>query len=162
MSHTDPTSHPDADPDPDGAPPRPPVDPVRRVMRRILVISALLVGGLALVGSVVGGLVAGGPGVAGALAGAGMAFVFQGLTVLTVQLTSRSGPTMSLGVIMGAWVLKVVAFMVLVIALHGSPHVAGPVLFLTLVAAVLGTLAVDVVTVLRGRIPVVDDPVGHR
>lgn len=131
-------------------------------MRRILVASALLVAGLAVAGSIVGGLVAGGPGVVGALVGAGMALAFQGLTALSVYLTSRSGPAVSLAVVMGGWVLKMLVFLVIVISLHGNAHIAGPVLFLTLVAAVLGTLAIDVATVQRGRIPIVDDPAVHR
>jgi hypothetical protein len=42
-------------------------------------------------------------------------------------------------------------------ALKGAEFINGPVLFFTLVAAILGTLAVDSVLVLKARIPVIGD-----
>jgi hypothetical protein len=60
---------------------------------------------------------------------------------------------------MGAWLLKFVVFIVLILLLGDQPWIDSKVLFLTLVIAVIGTLVVDVVVVTRSRMPYVSDVV---
>jgi uncharacterized membrane protein YhhN len=57
-------------------------------------------------------------------------------------------------VVLGGWLLKVIGFVLLMGALKNADFISGPVLFFTLVASVMGTLAVDSVLVLKARIPI--------
>jgi hypothetical protein len=108
------------------------------ILKRILAYGGVLALVIAVVGSAVGFVVAGGTGVLSALIGTAMAVVF-------------------LGIVMGAWLIKFVLFLVLVFALKGQPWIQTTVLFLSLVVAVLGTLVVDVVVIARSRLPYVSD-----
>jgi NO-binding membrane sensor protein with MHYT domain len=57
---------------------------------------------------------------------------------------------------MGAWLLKFVAFLGLVFALRDREAFDPVVLFFALIAAAVGTVAADVVAVLRSRVPYID------
>jgi len=57
---------------------------------------------------------------------------------------------------MGAWLLKFAAFLGLAVALRDSVALDPVVLFLSLVAAAVGTVAADVVAVLRSRVPYIE------
>ncbi len=132
------------------------------IFKRILAYGGILALILGVVGSVVGYLVAGGIGVLSALIGTAMAVVFLGITTLSVVIATRvaKGDLLSVaffGIIMGAWLLKFAAFLVLVFLLKGQPWVQSTVLFLTLIVAVIGTLVVDVVVIARSRLPYVSD-----
>jgi hypothetical protein len=132
------------------------------IMKRILLYGGILAIAIAVVGSIVGGLVAGGVGVASALIGTAMAVVFLGITAVSIVIATRvaRGDLLSVaffGIVMGAWLLKFVIFIVLIFLLKDQPWVQTQVLFLTLVVAVLGTLVVDVVVIARSRQPYVSD-----
>jgi hypothetical protein len=132
------------------------------IFKRILAYGGILALVLGIVGSVAGYLVAGGIGVVSALIGTVMAVVFLGITTLSVVIATRvaKGDLLSVaffGIVMGAWLLKFVVFVVLVILLKDQPWVQSTVLFLTLIVAVLGTLIVDVVVIARSRLPYVSD-----
>jgi hypothetical protein len=132
------------------------------IFKRILAYGGILALVLGIVGSVAGYLVAGGIGVVSALIGTVMAVVFLGITTLSVVIATRvaKGDLLSVaffGIVMGAWLLKFVVFLVLVILLKDQPWVQSTVLFLTLIVAVLGTLIVDVVVIARSRLPYVSD-----
>jgi len=60
-------------------------------------------------------------------------------------------------IVLGSWMLKFVLFIVIVLLLRGQPWTNGTVLFLSIVAAVIGTLVVDVVVVARTRMSYVSD-----
>ena len=127
------------------------------VLRRALLFGALFAIALAIVGSAVGFAVAGGIGVTSALIGAAMAGVFLGITALSVLLASRFDILAFFGIVMGAWLLKFVVFIVLAVILRDQSWIQSTVLFLTLVVGVVGTLVVDVVVVARSRMPYVSD-----
>lgn len=132
------------------------------IFKRILAYGGVLALVLGIVGSVAGYFVAGGIGVVSALIGTVMAVVFLGITTLSVVIATRvaKGDLLSVaffGIVMGAWLLKFVVFLVLVILLKDQPWVQSTVLFLTLIVAVLGTLIVDVVVIARSRLPYVSD-----
>ena len=114
---------------------------IAELFKQVFIRGSLLVAAIAVIGSVVGFLVAGMPGLVSALIGAG-------LTLLFVTLGGF------FGVVLGGWVLKLVGFIVLIGALKGADFISGPVLFFTLVASILGTLAIDSVLVLKARIPI--------
>jgi len=132
------------------------------VLRLSLVYGAALSIAIAIVGSVVGALVNELPGLLSALIGAGMGFVFLAVTAASILLADRltRGDLLSpvfFAVVLGAWLLKFVLFLVLVFTLREAPFLDPVVLFVTLVIAVLGTLVTDLVAVSRGRVPYVSD-----
>lgn len=127
------------------------------ILRRALILGVLFAVVLGLVGSVIGYVAAGAAGVASALIGAAMAAVFLGITALSILLASRYDILAFFGIVMGAWLLKFVLFMILAFALRDQPWIDATVMFLTLVAGVIGTLVVDVVVVAKSRLPYVSD-----
>ena len=132
------------------------------VLRRALVYGAGTSFAIAIIGSVVGALVAGLPGMLSALIGAGMGFVFLGLTAASILLADRVTGSDLLspayfGIVIGAWMLKFIVFIALVFALRDATFVEPVVLFITLVAAVIGGLITDMVAVTRSRVPYVSD-----
>lgn len=117
--------------------------------------------GLAVVAGVVGFLVAGAPGLWGGLLGAGLAFLFLGLTAGSIILGQRltvddPGSPLFFGVVLGAWLLKLVVFFIFMFWLRGQTWLDPWVFFLSVIAAVLGSLIVDVIAFQRSRVPYVD------
>lgn len=127
------------------------------VLKRALISGAILAGAIAIIGSIIGYLVAGMPGVISAIAGAGIAMVFLGITSLSIIIATRYEMVIFFAIVMGAWLLKFVIFLVLIFVLKDQPWINTQVLFLSLVVAVLGTLVVDVVVIAKSRMPYVSD-----
>ena len=134
-------------------------DDVNSVMQRVLKLGALLVLGITLIGSGVGFLVAGNPGVLAALAGGLSALLFTGLTVLSVLIGSRFSLTGFMGAVLGAWFVKMVLFLVIFGFLNRAEWLtveSRPIVFFTVVAAVIGTLILDSLVIAKARLaPVV-------
>lgn len=124
------------------------------LFKRVVTLGAALVGAIALVGGIAGYLVAAMPGLISALIGAGLAFVFVTLTALSVWIGGKLPLGGFFGVVLGGWLLKVIGFVLLMGSLKNADFISGPVLFFTLVASIMGTLAVDSVLVLKARIPI--------
>ena len=144
------------------APTRPPQPTSVPVLRRILVYGSFLAGGIALVGAIVGGLVAGGSGVVSALIGTLMAVVFMGITAGSILLANRFAGTSAaigafFGIVMGGWLVKFVVFLVLMVLLKDQPWIQPVVLFLSIIAGVVGSLLVDVFVLMKSRMPYVSD-----
>ncbi|WP_179873522.1 hypothetical protein [Microcella indica] len=140
----------------------PPRSSAAPVLRLSLVYGASLFAAIAVVGSVVGALVSELPGLLSALIGAGMGFVFLAVTAVSILLADRitKGDLLSpvfFALVLGAWLLKFVVFLVLVFTLREASFIDPVVLFVTLVIAVLGGLVTDLVAVSRGRVPYVSD-----
>lgn len=127
------------------------------VLKKILRWGGLLAAILAVVGSVVGYLVADWSGVAGALIGTAMAVVFLAITALSILIASRFGLAVFFGIVMSAWILKFIVFLVLVFLLKDQSWLQPTVMFVCLVVAVVGTLVVDVIVIARSRMPYVSD-----
>ncbi len=122
---------------------------------------ALFATGLAVVAGGVGVLVAGLPGLWGGLLGALLAFAFLALTAGSILLGQRltvDDPNSPLfyGVVLGAWLLKLIVFFVFMFWLRGQDWLDPWVFFLTVIVAVLGSLMVDVLSFVRSRTPYVD------
>jgi hypothetical protein len=132
------------------------------ILKRILAYGGILALAIAVVGSIVGLIVAGGVGLVSALIGTVMAVVFLGITAASIVLATKvaKGDLLSVaffGIVMGAWLVKLVVFIVLIVLLKDQPWIQTQVLFLTVVIAVIGTLVVDVVVIARSRMPYVSD-----
>lgn len=124
----------------------------RRVQKRLLLLTAAV----AVVGALIGFLVAGLPGVWGALVAAALGLLFTVTTVATLRLVAGRGPELLQIVIFGGWVLKMVLVVVVMLWLRDLDFYDRGVLFGTLVAVVLGAVAVEIVTVVTARLPYVD------
>lgn len=134
------------------------------VMKRALAWGGLLALVIMVIGAIVGGIVAGWPGVASALVGTALAVVFMGITAASILLANRfAGGDMFVpaffGIVMGGWLLKLVVFVVLVFVLRAQPWVQPVVLFASVVAGVIGSLVVDILVVMRSRMPYASDVV---
>lgn len=127
------------------------------VFRRILVWSAVVAAVVAVVGGGIGVLVAGVPGLVSALIGAAITLLFAGITVLSVILAARLDQMFFMGVILGAWLLKFVLFLGIMFAIKDQPFIHDWMLWASMVTAVVGTLVVDVVCVMAGRMGYVSD-----
>ena len=127
-----------------------------QLFKRVLGQGALLTGLIAGLGSTAGWFVEQTTGLVSALIGAALAFGFASLTVLTMLVGRRLSLAGFFGVVMGGWLVKLIGFALLARALQGADFINGPVLFITLVAAILGSLVIDSIAVLSARIPVVE------
>lgn len=143
--------------------PTPAVEPTSvPIFRRILIYGSILSLGIAVVGAIVGGIVAGGTGVISALVGTGMAVVFMGITAGSLLLANKFAGTEAaigafFGIVMGGWLLKFVVFLILVVVLKGQPWVEPTVLFLSIIAGVVGSLIVDVIVIMKSRMSYTSD-----
>jgi hypothetical protein len=132
------------------------------VLANALKYGALLALAIAVVMGIIGWFVAGGPGVAGALIGTAMALVFLGITAASILVANRFIRSdlyvgVFFGIVLGSWLLKFVLFIVLSIVLRGQPWISPVILFISIVAGVVGSLLVDVIVVARGRVPYASD-----
>jgi hypothetical protein len=127
------------------------------VLKKILRYGAILAIAIAVIGSVIGWFTVGGVGVVSALVGTAMAVVFLAITALSILIASRYSLGAFFGIVLGAWLLKFIIFLVLIFVLKDQPWLDTTVMFLSIVAAVVGTLVVDVVVVARSRMSYVSD-----
>lgn len=131
------------------------------VLTRAIVFGAILTGAIAILGSLVGYLVAGTPGLLSALVGAGVTAVFMGLTAASILIAMRvtraePSPTLFFGIILGSWLLKLIVFILLMLWVRGADFLEPMVVFVAILAAVIGSLVADVVAFLGAREPYVD------
>lgn len=133
-----------------------------RLLRTTLLWSAIVTAGLAVVGAIVGFSVAGTSGLWSALVAVLLAAVFLGLTAGTILVANRwyGDPLYTpifFGAVMGGWIVKFALFIVVLFVLRGAPWLNGTVFFVALVLSVIASLAIDVVVMLRMRVPHVGD-----
>ncbi|EPR75950.1 ATP synthase protein I [Leifsonia rubra CMS 76R] len=126
------------------------------ILGRALAYGAILTVGIALLGSVIGFLVAGSSGLISALIGAGLTALFMGLTAGSIVLASRAtkgdpSSTLFFGIVLGVWLLKFVVFITILVILRGQPFLDPVVFFFAVLAAVIGSLVVDVLAFVRAR-----------
>ena len=126
-------------------------------MRTVLRYSVILVGIIALVGGIVGWFVAGAPGLVSAIIAAAVALMFAGVTALSVILAARVDTGMFMAVVLGAWILKLIAFLAILAIVKQLNFTHDWMLWSTMVAAMVGQLAIDAIVVLRARHGYVSD-----
>ncbi|WP_167132360.1 hypothetical protein [Paramicrobacterium chengjingii] len=132
------------------------------VFRASLIWGAAVTAIIAVVGGVVGVFVDGSRGLVSALLGAVVALVFLSVTAVSILLANRKAgsdlfvPIFFAGV-MGGWLVKFVAFLVLAWAVKQQEWVNDTIFFLSVIAGVIGSLVVDGVVVAKVRVPYVSD-----
>lgn len=125
-------------------------------MRRVLRVAALGFAVALPVGTAVGWLVGGSEVGLGILLGLAIPAVFFGLTVLTGVLAVKLDNGPFVGVVMGAWLVKIIALMVVMAQLRGADFFHPTAFFIAFVVGVAGWLTAEVIVVLRTRTPYVD------
>lgn len=131
------------------------------ILARALVYGVILTLGIAIVGSIIGWLVAGGAGLVSALIGAGLTALFMGFTAGSIILAAKatkSDPSSVLffAIVLGSWLLKFVVFISILLLLRSAEFVQPLVMFFSILAAVIGSLTVDVIAFVRSREPYVN------
>ncbi|CAO1650749.1 ATP synthase subunit I [Salinibacterium sp. NYA9b] len=126
------------------------------ILGRAIAYGAILTVSIAVVGSIVGYLVADTSGLISALTGAGLTALFMALTAGTIVIASRatggdSSSTIFFAIVLGAWLIKFVLFIAILVVLRGQPFLEPVVFFFSILAAVLGSLIVDVLAFVRAR-----------
>ena len=132
------------------------------ILRTVLVWSGTVTAALLVLGGLVGYLVAGVDGLWSALAGVLIAAVFLAITAASILIANRwFGDALYVpiffGIVLGGWILKFVVFLIALFVLRDQPWIVGPVFFLALVASVLASLLIDVVVLMRMRVPHASD-----
>ncbi|MCX8529436.1 MAG: hypothetical protein ORN27_05135 [Rhodoluna sp.] len=130
---------------------------LNEVFSAVLKQGLVLVGAIAILGGGLGLIFAGVAGLVSGLIGATLALLFSSLTALSVFFGGKLSLGGFFGVVLGGWIVKLVGFIVLIALLKGAAFIAGPVLFFTLVASILGTLVIDSRIVLKSRITIGDN-----
>lgn len=139
-----------------------PVGTSATILGRALVYGVILAIAIAVVGSVLGYLIAGTSGLLSALVGAVVTALFMGFTALSILVAARvtrndATSVLFFGVILGFWIFKFIAFILIVVLLRTAPWVNPLVMFVSILAAVIGSLVVDVLAFVKTRVPYVDD-----
>ncbi|MGO4299563.1 hypothetical protein [Leifsonia sp. RAF41] len=148
---------------PGPTPARPAAQPTSTpVLRDVLKYGLILAGAIAIVGMLLGGLFAGWVGVTSALIGTAMAAVFLSITALSILIANRFIGSdlfvgLFFGIVLGGWIVKFVLFLVLAVVLRSQPWINPTVLFLSLIAGVIGSLVVDMIVIFRSRMPYASD-----
>ena len=132
------------------------------VLRTTLLWSAAATAALAVAGAIIGFAVAGASGLWSAIIAIVLAAVFLGLTAGTILVANRwyGDPLYTpifFGAVMGGWIVKFALFIVVLFVLRGAPWLNNTVFFIALVVSVIASLAIDVVVMLKMRVPHVGD-----
>ncbi|MEY4349769.1 MAG: hypothetical protein RL719_1066 [Actinomycetota bacterium] len=126
-----------------------------QLFRTVLIQGAILTVAIAIVGGLVAFLAVGMPGLISALIGSAIALTFTSLTAIAVWVGGKLPLGGFYGLVLGGWLAKVIVFVLILSALNRVDGLNRPTIFFTIVASVLGGLAIDAVAVLRSRVPVV-------
>ncbi|MDP4585833.1 MAG: hypothetical protein NWS64_00860 [Microbacteriaceae bacterium] len=132
-----------------------------KALRTSLLLGAIVTLAIALVGGSVGFSLVGPIGIWSALVGSAMAFVFMGITAGSILIGQKvSGGSIAsglfFGVVLGAWLLKFVLFLVVAFTIRNSDLFDTVIAFSCVISAVLGALVSDVIAISRARVPIVD------
>ena len=139
-------------PETPATPPRTtPVD-AKKILTEVLRYTGLLAIAIAVIGGGLGYLFAGTEGLISALIGTVLAVLFASITAASIIGAMRFDIAAFFGIVMGAWLLKIVVFIVILALLRDAPFVQTMVLFLTVIAGAVGTMLIDVIVVFKSRL----------
>jgi len=129
------------------------------IFTRVLRYTGLLAVVLVVVGGLVGFLVAGTNGLWSAVSAAVVAVIFSAITVVSMITAIRYSLNAFFAIVMGSWLVKFVAFVIVLLVLRDAPFIDPIVFFITLVVALIGTAIIDAIVVTRSRVPYVNDSI---
>ncbi|MDE0547226.1 hypothetical protein [Microbacterium sp. C7(2022)] len=132
------------------------------ILKTTLLWSGGVTAVLAIAASVIGFAVDGQRGVWSALAGIIIAALFLAITGASILIANRwYGDALYVpiffGIVLGGWILKFVLFLIAMLVLRDQPWINPTVFVLSIIASVLASLVVDVVVLLKMRVPHVSD-----
>jgi len=123
-----------------------------RVVRR----SAALTAVVAVVCVVVCAALGGAKGLYSALIGVAIVTAFFGISVLVVGRAAKISPHVMMAAAMISYVIKIIGFAIVMIALGKSAAIDGRMLGFTAIICILAWSAAEVVTAIRLKLPYVD------
>jgi hypothetical protein len=129
------------------------------IFTRVLRYTGLLAIALIVVGGLIGFLVAGTNGLWSAVSAAVVAVIFSAITVVSMITAIKYSLNAFFAIVMGSWLLKFVAFVIVLLVLRDQPFIDPIVFFLTLVVALVGTAVIDAIVVMRSRVAYVDQSI---
>ena len=126
---------------------------------KVLRYTAILAIAVAVVGGLVGYLTVGPEGLYSALVATAVAVLFSAITAASMILAIRFDLMAFFGIVMGAWLLKLIIFIAVLFLLRDQPFLHPIVFYVTLIVSILGTFAIDAVVVLGSRVGYVDEQI---
>ena len=129
-----------------------------RVVRRSAALTAVVAAVCVAVCAALGGA----KGLYGALIGVGIVTAFFGISVLVVGRAARISPHVMMAAAMISYVVKIIAFAIVMIALGKSTAFDGRMLGFTAIICILAWSAAEVITAIRLKLPYVDPDGGGR
>jgi ATP synthase protein I len=116
---------------------------------RVVRWSIALTSVVAAVAVVICALMGGAKGIYGSLIGIGVVAVFFGISILAVGRAARVSPMAMMVTALGSFVVKIVAFMIVLVAIGKSTAFNGRMLGFTALACILAWSAAQAVTAMR-------------
>jgi len=123
-----------------------------RVVRRSAALTAVVAAECVVVCAALGGA----KGLYGALIGVAIVTAFFGISVLVVGRAAKISPHVMMAAAMISYVIKIIGFAIVMIALGKSDAFNGRMLGFTALICILAWSAAEVVTAIRLRLPYVD------
>jgi hypothetical protein len=130
---------------------------VSQILTKVLKYTGLLAVLLVVVGGTIGYLAAGSDGLISVLLGTAVALAFSAVTAVSMIIAIKFEIAAFFGIVMGSWLLKMVLFIVALVLLRDQSFINTVALFISLVVAIVGTVAIDTIVVTRSRMSYVSD-----
>jgi hypothetical protein len=127
------------------------------ILTKVLKYSGILAVLLIVVGGTIGYLVDGSNGLISVLLGTAVAVLFSAVTAASMMVAIKFEIAAFFGIVMGSWLLKMVLFIVALVLLRDQPFINTVALFISLVVAIVGTVAIDTIVVIKSRMSYVSD-----
>jgi hypothetical protein len=128
-----------------------------QILSRVLKYTGILAVALAVIGGILGYVLAGSDGLISVLLGTVVAVVFAAVTAISLQIAIKFEIAAFFGIVMGAWLLKMVLFIAAILLLRDQPFINPVALFVALVVAIVGTVVIDAYVVMTSRQGYVSD-----
>jgi ATP synthase protein I len=116
-----------------------------RVVRWSIALTSVVAAAAVVICALLGGA----KGVYGSLIGIGVVAVFFGISILAVGRAARISPMAMMVTALGSFIIKIVAFMIVLIAIGKSTAFNGRMLGFTALACILAWSAAQAVTAMR-------------
>ena len=116
-----------------------------RVVRWSIALTSVVAAAAVVICALMGGA----KGIYGSLIGIGVVAIFFGISILAVGRAARVSPMAMMVTALGSFVIKIVAFMIVLVALGKSSAFNGRMLGFTALACILAWSAAQAVTAMR-------------